>query len=134
MHHIRSALILSAALVLGACSNGVAKYPTGFDRSETNGDIYGKRQSVFGDHGFCLGGSQTRNYMSESAPSVFAKAKISLATAIKNAEAATKGRAFDAEINPDTNEAYYIVKLEKRGKVITVPVSAKTGQVLEWQK
>lgn len=126
-----SPVIIGSILLLSACAGGEAKYPTGFDRTTTHQDIYAKRDSIMGDHGFCFGGSDARKYQSEGAPQVFAKAKVSLATAIKNAEAATHGKAFDAEINRYNNDAVYIVKLLKHGKVVTVAVSAKTGAVLK---
>ena len=127
-----TAVLVSASLLLfTACTGGEAKYPTGFDRTTTNGDIYGKRQSIFGDNGFCIGGSEQRKYMSESAPSLFVKAKISLAAAVYNAEAATKAKAFDAYVNRDSNEPVYIVKLVRNGKVITSRVSMRSGAVLK---
>ena len=126
-------LIISSALILSACTNtqGEAKYPTGYDRTETGGDIYAKRQSIMGDHGFCFGGSDQKAHMSEGAPEVFAKARIPLSAAIKRAEEATQGRAFSAEINRDSNQALYFVKLLRNGKVIHVAVNAKTGAVVK---
>ncbi|MGQ0526585.1 MAG: DUF3576 domain-containing protein [Alphaproteobacteria bacterium] len=53
--HNRPALILCLLLAMGltACS-GVkreAKYPTGYDRNQTGGDIYAKPESIFGKGG-----------------------------------------------------------------------------------
>ena len=124
-------LVSASVLLLTACAGGEAKYPTGFDRTTTNGDIYGKRQSIFGDNGFCIGGSEQRKYMSESAPSLFVKAKVSLAAAIQNAQAATGGKAYEAYVNRDSNEPVYIIKLVKNNKVITSRVSMRSGVLLK---
>ena len=124
--------LTGSVLVLGACTHvqSEAKYPTGYDRTETNGNIYAKRQSIMGDHGFCLGGSDERSHMEETAPEIFGKAQISLASAVKTAEQKTKGRAFDAEINDESNLPRYEVKILKNGKILEVLVNAKTGTVL----
>ncbi|MDH5722170.1 MAG: DUF3576 domain-containing protein [Alphaproteobacteria bacterium] len=57
-------LILGAALLsLGACESikTEAKYPTGLDRNQTGGDIYGKKESVFGKDGLkVLGGKDKK--------------------------------------------------------------------------
>lgn len=48
------------SLVITSCDSyrGEAKYPSGMDRTTTGGDIYGKRESVFGKGGI-LGGSKS---------------------------------------------------------------------------
>lgn len=54
-----------AALALAGCSgDGVqteAKYPTGYDRNATGGDIYAKPSSVFGKDGVVFGRKQNTN-------------------------------------------------------------------------
>lgn len=60
----RLGLVLGAVMALSACSGdeGIkteAKYPTGADRSSTNGDIYAEPDSVFGKDGLTfLGGGK----------------------------------------------------------------------------
>ncbi len=55
-------ILAASVLVLSACGNpdyigGEAKYPTGADRTTTGGDIYGERESIFGEGGLgILGG------------------------------------------------------------------------------
>lgn len=50
------------ALLLTACETGSvkteAKYPSGLDRNQTGGDIYGERESVFGEGGLSLFGKK----------------------------------------------------------------------------
>lgn len=41
---------LGFSLVLGACGHGEPKYPSGLDRTTTHNDIYGKRDSIFGEN------------------------------------------------------------------------------------
>jgi hypothetical protein len=51
---LRLTLVLLAITTLSACSmlgDGEAKYPTGAKRSATDGDIYAKPESIFGDGG-----------------------------------------------------------------------------------
>lgn len=53
-----STLTLSA-IFISSCDSyrGEAKYPSGYDRTTTGGDIYGERQSIFGKGGLnILGG------------------------------------------------------------------------------
>jgi hypothetical protein len=53
-------LLLVMTVALAACS-GIkkeAKYPTGYDRNTTGGDIYGKKESIFGDGGLSIGGDR----------------------------------------------------------------------------
>ncbi len=58
----RTLFVLSLSLslmVLAACDSyrGEAKYPSGMDRTTTGGDIYGKREGIFGKDGLnILGG------------------------------------------------------------------------------
>lgn len=60
--HIQLSLFALIALTLSACgSNSIkseAKYPTGLDRNQTGGDIYGERQSVFGENGLSIFGGK----------------------------------------------------------------------------
>ena len=61
--------LVGASLSLVACGKTVeteAKYPSGYDRSETGGDIYGKRQSVFGDGGLKLFGGRSDEAQDQS--------------------------------------------------------------------
>ena len=47
-------LCTTALLTLTACNSGIeteAKYPTGYERTTTNDDIYGEREGVFGKGG-----------------------------------------------------------------------------------
>ncbi len=60
---MKTQIILSAALILvvatlPACSKfkGEAKYPSGADRTTTGDDIYGEKESIFGDGGFSIFG------------------------------------------------------------------------------
>lgn len=50
---------------LSACAQGgletEAKYPSGYDRSATGDDIYGKRQSVFGEDGLSIFGGKDKD-------------------------------------------------------------------------
>lgn len=57
-------LALPLLFVISGCETykGDAKYPTGHDRTTTGGDIYGKRESVFGQDGLSLfGGKKDKN-------------------------------------------------------------------------
>lgn len=58
------ALALLGLLILPAAScesyKGEAKYPSGMDRTTTGGDIYGKKESVFGDNGLSLFGGKDK--------------------------------------------------------------------------
>lgn len=53
---------LSVLTLLGACDayRGEAKYPSGMDRTTTGGDIYGKRESIFGKDGLALLGGKDK--------------------------------------------------------------------------
>jgi hypothetical protein len=53
-------LALLAVPFLAACESfkGEAKYPSGLDRTTTGGDIYGERESVFGEGGLSLFGGK----------------------------------------------------------------------------
>jgi hypothetical protein len=62
---ILSCFLIVTALSLSACgSDGVereAKYPSGLDRSMTGEDIYGEKESIFGDGGLnILGGKDDK--------------------------------------------------------------------------
>ncbi len=49
--------LITSSLALNACNGKIkseAKYPTGLDRNITGDDIYGERESVFGDGGISL--------------------------------------------------------------------------------
>lgn len=57
-------LALASFLLLNACSTlskGEAKYPTGLDRTTTDEDIYGEKDSVFGDDGFSIFGGKKKD-------------------------------------------------------------------------
>lgn len=51
-------------LALNACSSDQiqteAKYPTGYDRNTTGNDIYGERESIFGDGGLGIFGERSK--------------------------------------------------------------------------
>lgn len=55
-------IIISALAMLGACDayRGEAKYPSGMDRTTTGGDIYGKRESIFGKDGLSMLGGKDK--------------------------------------------------------------------------
>lgn len=60
-----TALILTLALAGGALTacdkyKGEAKYPSGYDRTTTGDDIYGERQSIFGEGGLSLLGGKDK--------------------------------------------------------------------------
>lgn len=56
-------LSLVAIFFVSACDTmkGEAKYPSGADRTTTGGDIYGKRESVFGKDGLSLFGGKDKD-------------------------------------------------------------------------
>ena len=56
-------LLLGMTAALAACS-GIkkeAKYPTGYDRNQTGGDIYAKPDSILGPGGLNLGGDRGKD-------------------------------------------------------------------------
>ena len=57
--------MLFGALAATACSNpdigGEAKYPTGYDRTMTNDDIYGETDSIFGKGGWSILGGKDKD-------------------------------------------------------------------------
>jgi hypothetical protein len=57
------ALIVASCFTITACESykGEAKYPSGADRTTTGGDIYGKRESVFGKGGLNVLGGKDEN-------------------------------------------------------------------------
>lgn len=62
-HNILIISLVVGVLSVSACSNpdylgGEAKYPSGADRSTTGDDIYGERESIFGDGGLDLFGGK----------------------------------------------------------------------------
>ncbi len=58
---ISSLVLLAALALLTACSGKTeAKYPTGHDRTTTGGDIYGKKESVFGAEGLKILGDKDK--------------------------------------------------------------------------
>ena len=64
----RRPILLFIALIAGlvtitSCDKyrGEAKYPSGADRTTTGGDIYGKRESIFGTDGLSFGGKKDKN-------------------------------------------------------------------------
>ncbi len=57
-------LIIGATIGLSACSKlskGEQKYPTGLDRTTTGNDIYGERESIFGQDGLSIFGGKKKN-------------------------------------------------------------------------
>lgn len=66
MLNIRFFIFLALAgsmLILPACSRlkqGEAKYPTGLDRTTTDGDIYKERESIFGSDGLAIFGGKDK--------------------------------------------------------------------------
>lgn len=61
--HYSIILALAGLLFLNACSTlskGEAKYPTGLDRTTTGEDIYGEKESVFGNDGFSIFGGKNK--------------------------------------------------------------------------
>lgn len=52
--------IISLSFFISSCDTyrGEAKYPSGYDRTTTGGDIYGKKESVFGKDGLALLGGK----------------------------------------------------------------------------
>ena len=56
-------LLFFANFSISSCSKykGEAKYPTGYDRTTTGGDIYGNRESVFGKDGLSLFGGKDKD-------------------------------------------------------------------------
>lgn len=56
-------LLFFATFSISSCSRykGEAKYPTGYDRTTTGGDIYGNRESVFGKDGLSLFGGKDKD-------------------------------------------------------------------------
>ena len=57
---VTAALLVSALFTISACDSyrGEAKYPSGYDRTTTGGDIYGKHESIFGKDGLNLLGGK----------------------------------------------------------------------------
>ena len=51
-------LIAAAASGCSVWQKGEAKYPTGYDRTTTGGDIYGERESFFGSDGLNIFGGK----------------------------------------------------------------------------
>lgn len=56
-------LSFTVLCMLGGCDSvkGEAKYPSGADRTTTGGDIYGKRESVFGKDGLSIFGGKDKD-------------------------------------------------------------------------
>lgn len=57
-------LLFTALFSVTSCNSykGEAKYPSGYDRTTTGNDIYGKKESVFGKDGLSLfGGKKDQN-------------------------------------------------------------------------
>jgi len=61
-HPLRFSLLACTALtlLLPACESfrGEEKYPSGYDRTTTGGDIYGEKDSIFGKGGFSILGGK----------------------------------------------------------------------------
>ncbi len=61
-HFYVTALLAVSVFGLAACETykGEAKYPTGLDRTTTGGNIYGGKESVFGEGGLSLFGNKKK--------------------------------------------------------------------------
>lgn len=61
-HRVLIAVMSILGLGVSACGGlgGEAKYPTGADRATTNGDIYAKPESVFGEGGISVLGDKSK--------------------------------------------------------------------------
>lgn len=61
-HFFVTALLAASVFGLAACETykGEAKYPTGLDRTTTGGNIYGEKESVFGEGGLSLFGNKKK--------------------------------------------------------------------------
>lgn len=61
-HFYVTALLAVSVFGLAACETykGEAKYPTGLDRTTTGGNIYGEKESVFGEGGLSLFGDKKK--------------------------------------------------------------------------
>lgn len=62
---IKIITLIVSVLFLHACSadtlpKGEAKYPSGLDRTTTGDDVYGKKDSVFGNDGFSVFGGKKK--------------------------------------------------------------------------
>ncbi len=59
---ILATLLPASLFAISACESykGDAKYPTGLDRTTTNGDIYGKKESLFGKDGLSFFGGKDK--------------------------------------------------------------------------
>ena len=57
---LTACLLATALFAISACDTyrGEAKYPSGYDRTTTDGDIYGDRSSIFGKGGLNLLGGK----------------------------------------------------------------------------
>ena len=62
---------------------------------------------------------------------LFSQAKISLTDAIKAAEQKTGGKAFEAELNDESDIVQFEIEILKDGKIHDVLVDGKTGKVLK---
>jgi hypothetical protein len=59
--------LLSTSLVgCGGVKGGEAKYPSGLDREQTGGDIYGERQSILGPNGLSIFGGKGKDPAADS--------------------------------------------------------------------
>lgn len=58
----------AAVLSLAACGKveSEAKYPTGLDRGQTNEDVYGKRETIFGQDGLGIFGGKKKGASEEN--------------------------------------------------------------------
>jgi uncharacterized membrane protein YkoI len=62
---------------------------------------------------------------------LFSQAKISLTEAIKAAEQKTGGKAFEAELDDESDTVQFEIEVLKDGKIHDVLVDGKTGKVLK---
>lgn len=60
-----AALLVTSALIVTGCAGKTleteAKYPSGHDRNQTGEDIYGERESIFGEEGLVIFGGKRKD-------------------------------------------------------------------------
>ena len=124
-------LALPLALSVSACSgmNTEARYPSGADRSSTNGDIYAQPKGIFGEHGV-MGFLDDDDQDQAEEIAHIKQAKISLMDAMKAAEKETKGTAVKAKLDDKRGLDQYKIEILKDNKFLDVIVDSMTGKVL----
>ena len=128
-------LLLSLPVILSvtACANmnTEARYPSGADRSATNGDIYEKPAGIFGKQGLkaLLNDDDDQEQADEIAH--LKQAKVSLMDAMKTAEKETKGQAVEGILDDDMKVVHYKIDILKDDKLLDVIGDGNTGKVLK---